>query len=128
LKKELRQAGRSGLSRGINDKDVISDQLIRRLDSLLHWYQQLLQKYQKLEAENLELKERIARLEKNSSTSSKPPSTIVKTKKRKRGGQSGQVKHTREPFPANRSCIAANLVAEKVLSCNGTSCPIIQNT
>lgn len=64
---------------------------------------------QQLEAENLELKERIARLEKNSATSSRPPSSdiihpqptgVVKKKKRKRGGQAGHPKHTRRPFPA----------------------------
>jgi cell division septum initiation protein DivIVA len=51
----------------MNDKDVLIQQLTHRDESLL-------EKIQQLEAENLELKERIARLEKNSATSSKPPS------------------------------------------------------
>jgi transposase len=86
----------------MDDKDVIIDQLMRRIESLL-------EKIQNLEADNLELKERIARLEKNSATSSKPPSSDIvhpsielpsKRKKRRRGGQQGHPKHARQPFPA----------------------------
>ena len=85
----------------MDDKDVIIDRLMRKIDSLLD-------RIQSLEAENLDLKERIARLEKNSSTSSKPPSSdilhpptsVVKKKKCRRGGQPGHFKHTREPFAA----------------------------
>jgi transposase len=85
----------------MNDKDVLIERLMRRIESLL-------EKMQQLEAENLELKERIARLEKNSATSSKPPSSdiihsqttnLVRKKKRKRGGQAGHPKHSRQPFP-----------------------------
>jgi transposase len=103
----------------MDDKDVMIDRLMRRIDSLLEQNAQLSRRYQKqvdqltdeiktLSAENVELKERIARLEKNSATSSKPPSSdiihpqmnVEKKKKRKRGGQQGHPKHTREPFPA----------------------------
>jgi transposase len=62
-----------------------------------------------LKAENTTLKVEIARLKKNSSNSSKPPSSdIVKPPKptpaaggkRKIGGQSGHERHEREPFTA----------------------------
>ena len=64
-----------------------------------------------LEAENTALKSEVARLKKNSSNSSKPPSSdIVKPPKpplphggkRKIGGQPGHAKHEREPFPRER--------------------------
>jgi len=53
-----------------------------------------------------QLRDKIARLEKNSSNSSKPPSSDIvdpqsartKKKKRKIGGQKGHPKHTRRPF------------------------------
>jgi len=59
-----------------------------------------------LHAEIQQLKEKIARLEKNSSNSSKPPSSdIINPKpaskngrKRKRSGQLGHKKHSRQPF------------------------------
>lgn len=75
---------------------------------------------ERLAAEVAELRARMARLEeelakarKNSSTSSKPPSSdIVKppkpggrgkrTKKRKRGGQPGHPRHERTPFPPDQ--------------------------
>ena len=51
------------------------------------------------------LEEKIARLERNSSNSSKPPSSDIinpkpssNKKKRNRGGQFGHKKHSREPF------------------------------
>ena len=63
----------------------------------------------KLETENKSLKAEIARLKKNSSNSSKPPSSdIVKPpapggdSKRKIGGQPGHVKHERPPFPPDQ--------------------------
>ncbi|MHB9294202.1 hypothetical protein Holit_03329 [Hollandina sp. SP2] len=63
-----------------------------------------------LEARIVELEAIIARLQKDSHNSSKPPSsdivkpksTVQKTKggkKRKMGGQKGHKKHDREPFP-----------------------------
>jgi cell division septum initiation protein DivIVA len=54
----------------MNDKDVLIKQLEQRNESLL-------EKIQQLSAEILELKEHIARLEKNSATSSKPPSSYI---------------------------------------------------
>jgi transposase len=85
----------------MDDKDIIIDRLMRKIASLLA-------RIESLEAENLDLRERIARLEKNSATSSRPPSCdiidpqtkITKKKKRKRGGQHGHPKHRREPFPS----------------------------
>ena len=61
-----------------------------------------------LEKQNAELQEQLAKARKNSSTSSKPPSSdIVKPpskpakgrKKRKRGGQPGHERHLRPSFP-----------------------------
>jgi hypothetical protein len=67
---------------------------------------------QKLQARIVELEAIIARLQKDSRNSSKPPSSdIVKPKtaakesngnKRKIGGQPGHKKHERAPFPRNR--------------------------
>ena len=63
---------------------------------------------EKLETENARLRAAIARLKKNSSTSSKPPSSdLVKPPKpprkdgqnRKRGGQPGHEQHLRADFP-----------------------------
>jgi len=70
----------------------------------------LVQHNQQLEAEILELKEHIARLEKKSATSSTPQSSdiippqpigVMKKKKRKRGGQLGHPKHSRQLFSAD---------------------------
>lgn len=86
------------------DKDAIIEKLTKQIDSLL-------ERIRQLEQENKMLKERIAQLEKNSSNSSKPPSSdIVKPKKaarkllrkRKRGGQRGHRKFTRQPFEAEQ--------------------------
>ncbi len=63
-----------------------------------------------LETENAQLRAEVARLKKNSSTSSKPPSSDIvkppkpkppvgKRRKRKRGGQAGHSRHERKPFP-----------------------------
>jgi transposase len=63
-----------------------------------------------LETENAQLRAEVARLKKNSSTSSKPPSSDIvkppkpkppvgKRRKRKRGGQAGHPRHERKPFP-----------------------------
>ena len=59
-----------------------------------------------LETQNRQLHDKIAKLEKNSANSSKPPSSDIvdpqpgrkKKKKRKIGGQKGHKKHTRQPF------------------------------
>jgi hypothetical protein len=71
--------------------------------------QQLFEQIRLLQAENAALREKIARLEKNSSNSSKPPSSDIvnpqpanhKKKKRKIGGQVGHPKYNRALFKAN---------------------------
>ena len=76
----------------MQDKDAIIKQLTEENKQL--------REYIKL------LEERIARLERNSSNSSKPPSSDIinpkpankKKRKRKRGGQFGHKKHSRKPF------------------------------
>jgi len=81
------------------DKDVI-------IARLLHQNEQLTNQVQLLKQENQELRERIVRLERNSSNSSKPPSSdiinpkppVKNGKKRKRGGQLGHKKHSRQSF------------------------------
>ena len=81
------------------DKDIVIARLLRQNE-------QLANQVKLLKEENQKLRERIARLEKNSSNSSKPPSSDIinpklpnkKKKKRKRGGQLGHKKHSREPF------------------------------
>jgi transposase len=82
------------------DKDAIIEKLTKQIGLLL-------ERIRQLEQENAMLKERIAQLQKNSSNSSKPPSgDIVRppkilrqaNKKRKRGGQYGHTKFSRQPF------------------------------
>jgi len=83
---------------------------------------QLLEEVRMLRAEVAALKEKIARLEKNSSNSSKPPSSdIVKPPKpepangtkRKIGGQDGHQKFTRLPFkPEDVTPVICELSAE----------------
>ena len=66
----------------------------------------LLSRITELESENVQLKERVARLEKNSSNSSKPPSSDITTRKeeqrqpgvRKIGGQPGHKANWRRGF------------------------------
>jgi len=86
------------------DKDAIIEKLTKQIASLL-------ERVRQLEQENAILKERIAQLQKNSSNSSKPPfSDIVKptkvvrklARKRKKGGQRGHRKFTRQPFEAEQ--------------------------
>ncbi len=82
------------------DKDAIIERLAKQVALLL-------ERVRQLEQENTMLKERIAQLERNSSNSSKPPSSdIVKPlkilrqhgKKHNRGGQHGHTKFSRQPF------------------------------
>jgi len=82
------------------DKDSIIERLTKQVAMLL-------ERVRQLEQENKMLKERIAQLEKNSSNSSKPPSSdIVKplkilrqsAQKHNRGGQYGHTKFSRQPF------------------------------
>jgi transposase len=105
----------------MQDKDVIVESLLKRIEELQRQLLAALERegqkdkfileqaeeISKLAEDNLKLQERIARLEKNSSTSSKPPSSditnppdkpVAKKKKRKRGGQKGHKKHTRTKF------------------------------
>ena len=82
------------------DKDSIIEKLTKQVALLL-------ERVRQLEQENTMLKERIAQLERNSSNSSKPPSSdIVKPakiirppgKNLNRGGQYGHRKFSRQPF------------------------------
>jgi transposase len=82
------------------DKNAIIEKLTKQVALLL-------ERLRQLEQENTMLKEKIAQLEKNSSNSSKPPSSdIVKplkiprqtSKKHNRGGQYGHTKFSRQPF------------------------------
>jgi transposase len=86
------------------DKDAIIEKLTKQVALLL-------ERIKQLEQENTMLKERIAQLQKNSSNSSKPPSSdIVKptkivpklASKRKKGGQRGHRKFIRQPFEAEQ--------------------------
>jgi transposase len=82
------------------DKDAIIEKLTKQVTLFL-------ERVRQLEQENTMLKERITQLERNSSNSSKPPSSdIVKPlkilrqpgKKHNRGGQHGHTKFLRQPF------------------------------
>jgi len=82
------------------DKNTIIEKLTKQVALLL-------ERIRQLEQENTMLKEKIAQLEKNSSNSSKPPSSdIVKplktlrqpSKRYNRGGQYGHTKFCRQPF------------------------------
>jgi transposase len=84
----------------MQNKDAIIEELRRQVALLL-------ERVRQLEQENRMLKEKIARLERNSSNSSKPPSSdIVKPiklvkvsgEKLNRGGQPGHSKFIRKPF------------------------------
>ena len=84
------------------NKDAIIAQLLQQ-------NQQQADQIRLLTEENQKLRERIARLEKNSSNSSKPPSSDItnpqpenkKKKKLKIGGQKGHPKHKRPLFETN---------------------------
>ena len=101
----------------MTNKDVIIARLLRQNEQQADQIRLLIE-------ENKNLRERIARLEKNSSNSSKPPSSdIVNPKapskngrKRKRGGQPGHKKYTRQPFTDEQidNTIIHELSAEKV--------------
>jgi len=100
----------------INKDEVIAQLLLQN--------EQLSQRIQLLTEENQKLRERIARLEKNSSNSSKPPSSDIinpqpsKASKRKRkiGGQKGHTKHTRPLFESHEidTTIVHTLPAELI--------------
>jgi len=97
------------------DKDVTISQLVLQNDllrsqvfALEQTNAQLQQEIRQLRADNQKLQDQIARLKRNSSNSSKPPSSdIVKPekkgtsrgkRKRKIGGQKGHPRHERIPF------------------------------
>jgi transposase len=90
------------------DKDVTISRLVLQLDLLRSQVLGLEQINAQLRAENRKLQDQIARLKRDSSNSSKPPSSdIVKPKnkgtprgrrKRKIGGQKGHPRHERIPF------------------------------
>jgi transposase len=102
----------------MTNKDVIIAQLLRQNELQA-------KQIRFLTEENQRLRERIARLEKNSSNSSKPPSSDItnpqppntKKKKRKIGGQKGHSKHNRPLFEADEidKTVIHKLSAEEVL-------------
>ncbi len=94
---------------------------IKDLQGGLDLIAQLIERLEFLEKENAQLKEKIAHLEKNSSTSSKPPSSDI-TKppnerrqpgKRKRGGQ-----------PGHKGAWRLKLQPDKVQPVSINSCPV----
>jgi len=90
----------------MNDKDVIIGQLIRQNTELRQHVCELELIVKQQQNVITELQDKIARLSKNSSNSSKPPSSDIigsnpklkSKRKRKRGGQKGHQRHTRKPF------------------------------
>jgi hypothetical protein len=90
------------------DKDVTISQLVLQIDLLRSRVLDLERINAQLRADNQKLQDQIARLKRDSSNSSKPPSSdIVKpkktgtprgTRKRKIGGQKGHPRHERIPF------------------------------
>jgi transposase len=93
------------------DEHRSSQRLARHIAKLEQQLAEAFQRIDKLEQENARLQQQLAAARKNSSTSSKPPSSdIVKPKKprgkggkkRKRGGQPGHQRHERPSFPAER--------------------------
>jgi len=93
----------------MTNKDVIIAQLLQQNEQLNQQVQLLTDEKQQLREHIKLLEEKIARLEKNSSNSSKPPSSDIinpqptnkKKKKRKIGGQKGHPKHSRPLFKAS---------------------------
>ena len=94
------------MGRSYSDTDV-KELIAEAIAPLLARIAELEQRVVELQAENAGLKAEVARLKKNSSNSSKPPSSdIVKPPKpapphggqRKIGGQPGHERHLREPF------------------------------
>jgi transposase len=91
-----------------------------------------LSEIERLKAENLSLKETIARLEKNSGNSSKPPSSdIVKPPKirqakgkRKIGAQEGHEQHLRKPFEETHVDKIIDITLDACPKCGG----ILQTT
>jgi transposase len=79
-----------------------------QLDALQAQFQELQRNFSRLQEQLAQTQEQLAKARKNSSTSSKPPSSdLVKPPKpalpdggkRRRGGQPGHPRHLRQPFP-----------------------------
>ena len=98
------------------------EQLMKRVDALE-------KRVRDLEQRNAELEAEVAKAGKNSSTSSKPPSSdIVKppkplakrrTGKRKAGGQPGHPKHERTPFPPDQLDATREYMLSACPDCGG---------
>jgi len=110
----------------------MSKELPRRSkEELIDLVEQLLVRVEALERRNAELEAEVARLRKDSSTSSKPPSSdIVKPPKsatrragqrgkRKAGGQPGHTKHERTPFAPEQLDGAWEYTLESCPDCGG---------
>ena len=85
-------------------------------------------KIAQFEAKSVELEAKIARLTRNSGTSSKPPSSDIvrpprpknrKGKKRKRGGQPGHQRHQRAAFPPEKIDTLYEYFLEACPDCDG---------
>ena len=88
----------------MDDKDVIIERLTQQVQTLT-------ERVECLAAENTRLRDEIARLKKNSSNSSKPPSSDIvappkpplrRGRKNRIGGQPGHPRHRRPPFDAGQ--------------------------
>jgi len=103
------------------------EQLVERVEALERRVQQL----EHLEQRNAELEAEVARSRKNSSTSSKPPSSDIvkppktpkrgsgKRGKRKAGGQTGHPKHERTPFTPDQLDGAWEYTLDSCPDCGG---------
>ena len=84
----------------MNNRNIINSELKESLERQVKINKQLVEEIKRLRAEQEKLREENARLKKNSTNSSKPPSSDIvkpprpkpKGKKRKRGGQKGQTR------------------------------------
>ena len=109
----------------MSPEPVINPEKIATLEEALLVIRFLLEENAKLRAENVELRERIARLEKNSQNSSKPPSSDItkppherrRPGKRKIGGQTGHQRHLRKLLPAEEVDEVAELRLERCPDC-----------
>ena len=90
----------------MDDKDVIIERLTQQVQTLT-------ERVECLAAENTRLRDEIARLKKNSSNSSKPPSSDIvappkpplrRGRKNRIGGQPGHPRHRRPPWVTRLSC------------------------
>ena len=110
----------------MRNKDVIIARLLRQNELLKQQVQLFTEENKQLREHIQLLEEKIARLQKNSSNSSKPPSSDIinpkpsskrgRKRKRKRGGQFGHKKHSRKPFAPEQidKTIIHELSAEEI--------------